>query len=122
VKEARTAAAVRLGDLDPHDAEIEQLRDQRRRDLGVLVHVADQRSDFAVREFVDAVPEKPFVFGQRGEWLREGLGALCCHKSSPDQMLPSDASGTVAQRAARSSRGRATAGAKRVAACCSRAR
>ncbi len=43
-----------------------------RRDLRVLVHLADQRADLPVRELVDAVPEEPFVLGQR----RQGLHPL----------------------------------------------
>ena len=65
MEERRAAAAVALGDLDAHDAEVEQLVDERARDLGVLVHLADERPDLAVRELVHAVAEQPFVFGQR---------------------------------------------------------
>ena len=34
------------------------------RELGVLVHLARERTDFAVRELVHAVAENRFVFGQ----------------------------------------------------------
>ena len=64
-KKRRAAAAERLGNLDAHDAEVEQLVDERARDLRVLVHLADERPDFAIGELVDAVAEQPLVFGQR---------------------------------------------------------
>ena len=37
------------------------------RDLRVLVHLADERPDFAVGELVDAVAEQPLVLGQGGQ-------------------------------------------------------
>ena len=38
-----------------------------------LVHLADERPDFAVGELVHAVAEEPFVLGQRGQrGLRHG--------------------------------------------------
>jgi hypothetical protein len=64
VKERRAGAAVALGNLDAHDAELEQLVDQRSRDLRVLVHFANLGTNFAVGEFVHAVAENDLVFGQ----------------------------------------------------------
>ena len=64
VEERGAGAAVALGDLDAHDAELEQLVDELAGHLGVLVHLADERPDLAVGEFVDAVAEQRFVFGQ----------------------------------------------------------
>ena len=43
------------------------------RNLGVLVHLADERADLAIGEFVHAVAEEAFVLRQnrqRGVWLR----------------------------------------------------
>ncbi len=50
-----------------------------RRDFRVLVHLADERPDFTIRELVDAVPEQPFVFGQRGQGAGEQLDVLDGH-------------------------------------------
>ena len=61
MKEARAAAAVALGDLDAHDAEIEQLLDEAVRNRRALVHLPDERPDFAVREFVDAVVKQALI-------------------------------------------------------------
>src|SRR6185436_16909430 len=83
MKEAGAAAAVALGDLDAHDAEIEQLADERRRQLGLLVHFAHQRPNLPVGELVHAVAEQPFVFGQGRQRLRRDLGMLRRHGLSP---------------------------------------
>ena len=64
VKERRAGAAVGLGNLDAHDAEVEQLVDELWRNLRVLVHLADERPDFAIGEFVDAVAEEGFVLAE----------------------------------------------------------
>ena len=64
VKEGRAGAAERLRNLDAHDAEIEQLGDEPVRDPGLLIHFADQRPDFPVRERVDAVAKQRLVLGQ----------------------------------------------------------
>ena len=69
-KNVRAAPAEALGDLDAHDAEGKELVDEGPRDLGVFVHVADQRSDLAVGEFEDTVAKKRFVLGQP----RQGRG------------------------------------------------
>ena len=79
MKEARAAAAVAVGDLDAHHAEVEELVDERGRDLRVLVHLSDERPDLAVGEFVHAVAEQPFVFGQCGQGLRGGFSVLRRH-------------------------------------------
>ena len=67
VKEAGAAAAQVFRDLDPHDAEPEQLVDERAGNRGVLVHLADERADLAVGELVDAVAEQPLFVGERGQ-------------------------------------------------------
>ena len=61
MKEPRAASTAGLGNLDRHDAQAEQLVDERTRNLRVFVHVADERPDLAVGEFVDAVLEETLV-------------------------------------------------------------
>ena len=57
MEERAAGAAVGLGDLDAHDAELEQLIDERARDLRLLVHFADERPDLRVGELAHAVAE-----------------------------------------------------------------
>ena len=45
------------------NAQIEQFLNETGVDFGVLVHLPDEGADFAIREFVDAVAEQPFVLG-----------------------------------------------------------
>ncbi len=67
VEERRACPAVALGNLDAHHAQLEQLVDQRARDLGVLIHLADQRPDLPVGELVHAVAKDDFVFGETSQ-------------------------------------------------------
>ena len=63
-KKRGAGAAVRLGDLDAHDAEIEQLVDER---CGILACSSISRTSgriSRVGELAHAVPEKAFVLGQ----------------------------------------------------------
>jgi hypothetical protein len=64
MEEARAAAAVAFGDFDAHHAEIEQLFHEAVRNRGALVHLANERPDFAVGELVDAVVKQPLVLGE----------------------------------------------------------
>ena len=64
VEERAAGAAEAFRHLDAHHAELEQLLDQLRRELRVLVHLARERADFLVGELVNAVAENHFVFGQ----------------------------------------------------------
>src|SRR4051812_8464521 len=73
MKERRAAAAVFFGNFDPHHAEIEQLVDQRARDLRVLVHLADERTDLAVRKLVHTVSKQSFVVTQRRQRLHDRM-------------------------------------------------
>ena len=83
-KNVPPGAAVRLGDLDAHHAQVEQLVDERARELRVLVHLADERRDLAARELEHAVAEQQLVLfeggespaGGRGGWI--GHGSLGC--------------------------------------------
>ncbi len=78
-KKRRAGAAVALGDLDAHHAEIEQLVDERPADFRVLVHFADERTDLAIRELVHAVAEETFVFGQNRQRLLGDFSVLRRH-------------------------------------------
>ena len=66
VKEARPGAPIGLGDFDTHDPEVEQLADELARHVGLLVHVADERTNVALGELLHAVPEQDLVVGQLG--------------------------------------------------------
>ena len=61
MKEARAGAAERLGDLDAHDAEVEELVDQVRGIARLFVHLPDEGADLAVGELVHAVAEQSFI-------------------------------------------------------------
>ena len=83
MKEAAAAAAVRLGDFDSHHAEIEQPVDERTGKLRVLVHLADERTDFGLGEGPHAIAEQHLVFGERGQRRRGHLGLLLGHSGAP---------------------------------------
>jgi hypothetical protein len=86
MEETRAAAAVAVGNLNPHHAEREQFVDQRRRELRVLVHLAHQRADFLVGELVHAVAQEPFVLGERRQRLHHSnvtIDASCARSGSP---------------------------------------
>ncbi len=84
MEEARAGAAVRLGDLDAHDAQAEQVVDEVAGHLRVLVHLPDQRANALIGEFEDAVAKELFVFREDGErraaddrFLRHGHVSFC---------------------------------------------
>jgi hypothetical protein len=58
---------VLLGDLDPHDAQLEAGIDQLARNAALLVHPRDQWPDLLLRELPHLVPEHALVLGQVGE-------------------------------------------------------
>ena len=62
VKELRSGASLGLRNLDTHDAQLEQAVDELSRNERLIVHLSDSRANFAVREFVHAVPEQRLVF------------------------------------------------------------
>ncbi len=53
--------------------------DERSRNLGVLVHLPDERPHLGVSELADAIPEDGFVFRQDGQGL-DGIERLFCHR------------------------------------------
>jgi hypothetical protein len=75
-EERRPRAAVLLGDLDAHDAELEAGVDEVARHGRVAVHLRDVRPDPLLRELADLVAEHRFVFGQvgQGQAADGGLG------------------------------------------------
>ena len=78
-KKRAARAAVRVGNLDAHDAQIEQLVDESPGNLGVLVHLADERADLGVGELPHAVAKEPLVFGQACQRGRQGFGGRGGH-------------------------------------------
>jgi hypothetical protein len=80
MKKRRAGATVRLGNFNAHDAKVEQPRDESRRDLCVLVHLADERTDLAVRELVDAVPEQRLVLAELRQRYRKAVSLLHASK------------------------------------------
>jgi hypothetical protein len=72
MEEAAAGTAVGLGDFDSHHAEVEELVDERPRDLRMLVHFADERPDLRLGKRPHAVAEDGLVLGQN----REGLDVL----------------------------------------------
>ena len=54
-------AALGLGHLNPHDPQVEQLVDERSRDVGLLIHFPDVRTYFPIRELVHAVAEQGLI-------------------------------------------------------------
>ena len=64
MKEAGTSAPVSFRNLYRHHADFEQFVDELAGNLRVLVHLLDERSDFSIREFHDAVAEQNLVLGE----------------------------------------------------------
>ena len=64
MKQRAAGAAVLLGDLDAHEAHLEELLDQRRVDLAVALHLLHERPHFVVREAGDGVAEHHLVVGE----------------------------------------------------------
>jgi hypothetical protein len=63
-----TGAAVRVGDLNAHDVEVEEAVEQCARDRALLVHLTDERADLLVGELVHAVIDQPFNVGESRKW------------------------------------------------------
>ena len=71
MEESPARPAVSFGHLDRHDPEREQLVEERPRDLRVLVHLADERSDPALGKLTHASAQQLLVVGQFGERRRQ---------------------------------------------------
>ena len=71
VEERCAGAALGLGNLDRHDPQVEELVDELAGDVGLVVHLADVRADFAVREFVHTVAKQRFILVDTGQSTRE---------------------------------------------------
>ena len=61
MEKRRASAAMAFWYLNCHDSQVEQLVDELAGDVGLFVHLADVRADFAVGELVDAVAKQRFV-------------------------------------------------------------
>ena len=79
-EEAAAGAAILLGNLNAHEAELEKLIDQRALEDALFIHLAHQRADFFLSEPADVVAEQDLIFGQRDQrrrrcgFLGEGFG------------------------------------------------
>ena len=87
-------AAVGLGDLDPHQAELEDLGSEGGIELRGLLHRLHAGADFALGEVAHRALEDPFFFGEVREgvhtFLSDGPGA------SISRIPPSEPSTPVA--------------------------
>ena len=70
VEERAAGAAVLLGNLDAHQAELEELVKQVFVEDALFVHLLDQRPDFLVGKLADVVAKHDFVFGEGGQRRR----------------------------------------------------
>ena len=66
-EEGGARAAVGLGDLDAHHAELEQGVDERARNARVLVHLMDERAHPLLREVAHGVAEHPLLLTEIGQ-------------------------------------------------------
>ena len=82
LEEAAALAAVLLGNLDPHQAHLEELADDVLAEDAGLVHLADVRADLLARELAHRALEQLLVFGERGQRWRCNLGILGEHVRS----------------------------------------
>ena len=100
-EQAAPSAAERLRNLDSHQAELEHLGQQRRIELGRLLHRGDARPHLALGEVAHGVAEHLLLFGQPGQgWAhRAGGGGHQDFRSGPASMSripPSELSTAVA--------------------------
>ena len=77
MKQRAAGAAVLVGDLDPHEAHLEEFRDERGVDLSVALHLLHARAYFFIRESSDGVAEHRFVVGENREWCGHAAPAEC---------------------------------------------
>ena len=67
-EERAGSPAVLLGNLDAHQAEVEEFAEKFGIELLCFVHFADERSDVGAGEVADGGAEEEFVGGELGEW------------------------------------------------------
>src|SRR5207244_13438404 len=93
-EETAAGTAVSLRNLDPHETELEALRDEGGVELRRLLHRAHARADLACGEVAHGALKQPFFYGELGErvhaFLSDGPGA------SISRIPPSDPSTPVA--------------------------
>jgi hypothetical protein len=64
LEEAPARAPVRLGDVDPHDAHLEELREDRGVVLPFAVHRVGARGDLRLRELAHGIAEEGLLLAQ----------------------------------------------------------
>ena len=67
LEEAAALPAVFLGDLDAHQAHLEELADEVLAEHAGFVHLADVGADLLARELAHGGLEKSFFFGKRSQ-------------------------------------------------------
>ncbi len=77
LEERACSAAVLLGHLDAHQAQLEELVDQRVLEHALLVHLLYVRTHALVGELADSVAKQHFIFGERDQ--RSGSRCECLH-------------------------------------------
>ena len=74
LEEGAALPAVLLGDLDPHQAHLEELLDDVLAEDAGLVHLAHVGADLFAGELAHGGLEELFVFGERGQRRRRLQG------------------------------------------------
>src|SRR4029077_11478459 len=74
LKKLAARPAVLLRNLDPHEAQLKELVEQRVIEDPLLVHLFRQRANLVVGKLTDVVAEQNLVFGKSGE--RRGIRKL----------------------------------------------
>ena len=74
LEERPSLAAIFLGDLDAHQAHFEKLADEVFAENAGLIHFADVRPNLFTSKFAHGGLEELFVFGERAERTRRGVG------------------------------------------------
>src|SRR6266852_3092694 len=84
MKKAGATTIEFISNLDTHDAQGEQLVDERAWDLRVLVHLANQWPHLALGELGDRIPKQLFVLIEDSQGLLErSVIVLNIHRVAP---------------------------------------
>src|SRR5919109_594572 len=78
-RQASANASDSLGHLDAHDPQLEALVDERAGDARRLVHLADERTHFRLRELPHHVAKQALVLGQVAQGEAADLGGGVGH-------------------------------------------